>query len=147
MPNYNADVKTDHVIVLIPTIRDKANKLIDKELRARNIHGLAPSHGAILFELFHLETIPMKEVAKRINRDKSTVTALINKLTALGYVEKIKDPNDNRIMLVSLTKKGRELKPDFDQISNILLKRIYKNYSTQEKETIILGLERLLKNL
>jgi DNA-binding MarR family transcriptional regulator len=140
-------MKTDHVIALISTIRDKANKLIDKELRARHIHGLAPSHGAILFELFHSATIPMKEVAKRINRDKSTVTALINKLTALGYVEKIKDPNDNRIMLVSLTKKGRELKPDFDQISNILLKRIYKNYSTQEKETIILGLERLLKNL
>jgi DNA-binding MarR family transcriptional regulator len=109
MPNYNADVKTDHVIVLIPTIRDKANKLIDKELRARNIHGLAPSHGAILFELFHLETIPMKEVAKRINRDKSTVTALINKLLALGYVEKIKDSNDSRLTLIRLPKKGSRI--------------------------------------
>jgi DNA-binding MarR family transcriptional regulator len=147
MSNYNAVMKTDHVIVLISTIRDKANKLIDQELRARNIYGLAPSHGAILFELFHSETIPMKEVAKRISRDKSTVTVLINKLLALGYVEKIRDSNDSRVTLIRLTKKGRELKPDFDQISNILLKRIYKNYTTQEKETIILGLERLLKNL
>jgi DNA-binding MarR family transcriptional regulator len=140
-------MKTDHVIALVSTIRDKGNKLIEKELKARNIHGLATSHGAILYELFHSETIPMKEVAERINRDKSTVTALINKLLALGYVKKIVDPNDSRVTLVRLTKKGRELKPDFDKISKTLLQRVYKNYSTQEKKAIISGLERLLKNL
>lgn len=147
MSNYTAIMKTDHVIALISTIRDKANKLINKELRSRNIHGLAPSHGAILYELFYSETIPMKEVAERINRDKSTITALIKKLIALGYVEKIKDPNDSRVTLVRLTKKGQELKPDFDKISTILLKRVYKNYSNREKEVIITGLEKLLKNL
>jgi len=140
-------MKTDHVIALISTIRDKANKLINRELRSRNIHDLAPSHGAILFELFQSETIAMKEIAERINRDKSTVTALIKKLMALGYVEKIKAPNDSRVTLVRLTKKGQKLEPDFDKISNILLKRAYKNYSNQEKEAFITALERLLKNL
>ena len=147
MSNYNVRMKTDHVIVLISTIRDKANKLIDKELRSRNISGLAPSHGAILFELFRSETVSMMEIAKRINRDKSTVTALVKKLIDLGYVERVKDPNDSRVTLVELTKKGRELKPDFDEISKILLERIYKSHSTQEKEGIIRGLERLLNNL
>jgi DNA-binding MarR family transcriptional regulator len=90
MSNYSALMKTDHVIALISTIRDKANKLINNELRTRHLRGLAPSHGTILFELFHSETIPMKEVAKRINRDKSTVTALINKLLALGYVRRLR---------------------------------------------------------
>jgi DNA-binding MarR family transcriptional regulator len=140
-------MKTDHVIALISTIRDKANKLIDKELRARNIRGLGPSHGAILYALFHSETIPMKEVAQRINRDKSTVTALIKKLLALGYVEKIRDRSDSRVTLVRLTKKGWELKPDFDKISKNLLERVYKNYLNQEKEAIISDLERLLKNM
>ena len=147
MSNYTAAMKTDHVIALILTIRDKANKLIHRELRSRNICGLAPSHGAILFELLQSETIPMMEIAKRINRDKSTVTALVKKLMDLGYLEKIKDPSDSRVTLVRLTKKGRELKPNFKNISKVLLKRVYKNHSTQEKEAIISGLERLLKNL
>jgi MarR family transcriptional regulator, organic hydroperoxide resistance regulator len=147
MSNYYAAMKTDHVIALISTIRDKANKLINKELKTRNLLGLTPSHGAILFELFHSGTIPMKEIAERINRDKSTVTALIKKLMTLGFVEKIRHPNDSRLTLVRLTKKGLEMKPDFDRISKILLERIYKGYSTKDKETIISGLERLLKNL
>jgi DNA-binding MarR family transcriptional regulator len=84
-------MKTDHVIALISAARDKANKLVNRELRSRNIHGLAPSHGAILYELFRSATIPMKKVAQRINRDKSRATALIKKLMALGYVDKIKD--------------------------------------------------------
>ncbi len=147
MSNYTGVMKTDHVIVLISTIRDKANKLINKELRSRNICGLAPSHGAILFELLQSETIPMMEIAKRINRDKSTVTALVKKLIDLGYLEKIKDPSDSRVTLLKLTKKGQELEPNFNNISKALLKRVYKNHSTQEKEAIILGLERLSKNL
>jgi len=89
----------------------------------------------------------MMEIAKRINRDKSTVTALVKKLIDLGYLEKIKDPSDRRVTLLKLTKKGQELEPNFNNISKTLLKRVYKNHSTQEKEAIILGLERLSKNL
>ena len=87
------------------------------------------------------------EFAKRINRDKSTVTVLIKKLIELGYVEKIKDPNDSRVTLVKLTKQGWEFKQDFEEISNTLLENVYKNFSTQEKEVIIYELEKMLNNL
>lgn len=140
-------MKTNHVISLISKIRDKANNLIVRELRVRNIHGLAPSHGNILAVLFQLKTVSMMEFAKRINRDKSTVTVLIKKLIELGYVEKIKDPNDSRVTLVKLTKQGWEFKQDFEEISNTLLENVYKNFSTQEKEVIIYELEKMLNNL
>jgi len=109
--------------------------------------GLAPSHGAILFELFQSEAISMKEIARRINRDKSTVTALVKKLVAQGYVETERDPGDSRVTLVRLTEEGRRLRPGFDDISRILLEQVYTGYSTREKGALISGLERLLKNL
>jgi hypothetical protein len=84
-------MKTDHAIALISTIRDKANKLINKELRTRNLLGLTPSHGAILFELFHSGTISMKELQKGLT-DKSTVTALKG---MTWDIEKTRHPNDN----------------------------------------------------
>lgn len=140
-------MKTDHIIALVSTIADRANRLIGRELRRRSMSGLAPSHGAILFELFQSEAISMKEIARRINRDKSTVTALVKKLVAQGYVETERDPGDSRKTLVRLTEEGRGLRPGFDDISRILLEQVYGGYSTPEKEALITGLERLLKNL
>lgn len=145
--NYIVLMKTNHIISLISRIRDKANRLIIHELKTHNIPGLAPSHGDILMLLFHLDTVSMREIAKRIGRDKSTVTALIKKLIDIGYVKKRQDPTDNRITLIKLTKAGRALKQDFDEISENLLEKIYRGFLEKEKEVIIHGIEKIDKNL
>jgi MarR family transcriptional regulator, organic hydroperoxide resistance regulator len=145
--NYNQLVETNHIVSLISKIRSKANKIIVRELRARDIKGLSPSHGDILFCLFQSGSSSMMELAKKIDRDKSTLTALVKKLVAMGYIETVKDKKDSRVTLVTLTKKGRQLKPDFDEISKILLERTYGNCSSREKEVIVVGLEKLLRNM
>jgi MarR family transcriptional regulator, organic hydroperoxide resistance regulator len=89
----------------------------------------------------------MRVLAKRINRDKSTVTALVKKLVALGYVERLEDPDDHRVTLVRLTEKGWGLQQQFEEISSILLNNVYRGLSRQEKEAIIGGLERIAENL
>jgi DNA-binding MarR family transcriptional regulator len=140
-------MKTNHIISLVSRIRDKAGRLIIYELKNREIPGLAPSHGDILMLLFHSETVHLGEVAKRIGRDKSTVTALVKKLIDFGYVQKKQDPDDSRITRISLTESGRALRKDFDEISEILLQRVYKGFSEKEKEVMIHGLEKINRNL
>ncbi len=140
-------MRTEHIISLISRVRDKANRLIVSELRVRNMPGLAPSHGDILILLFQSETVSMREIAKQIGRDKSTVTALIKKLINIGYVEKREDPNDSRVTLIKLTKEGLGLKQNFEEISETLLKKIYRNFSKTEKEMTIYGLEKIDGNL
>ena len=147
MPNYIVSMETNHIISLVSRIRDKAGRIITHELSSRNIPGLAPSHGDILMLLFHSETVSMREIAKRIGRDKSTVTALVKKLIDFGYVQKEQDLKDSRVTLVKLTKSGRALKHDFDEISETLLQRVYKDFTEQEKEVMIDGLERINNNL
>ncbi len=145
--NYNEAMETGHVVSLISKIRNKANRLVVAELHARHIKGLSPSHGDILFFLFQSESSTMLELAKRIDRDKSTITALVKKLVAMGYVETARSESDGRVTLVRLTEKGRQLKPAFDEISHTLLERIYGSCSAQEREVIVSALERLLKNV
>jgi DNA-binding MarR family transcriptional regulator len=140
-------METNHIVSLISKIRSKASKIIIGELHARNIKGLSPSHGDILFCLFQSGSASMMELAKKIDRDKSTLTALVKKLVAMGYIETVKDKKDSRVTLVTLTKKGRQLKPDFEEISKILLERTYGNCSSREKEVIVVGLEKLLRNM
>ena len=49
----------------------------------------------------------MGNIAQAINRDKSTVTVLVNKLERLKYIEKRKDATDSRVTLIRLTPKGK----------------------------------------
>jgi len=151
LPNINRDakeqaVKTDHIIALISKTGEKANAFILMKLKELGIEGLAPSHGDILVNLFRSSPLPMKELAERIGRDKSTITALINKLIKLGYVEKQRDPSDSRVTLIGLTRGGEELKPDFEYVSAKLLATTFRGFSAEEKELVVRLMDRIHGN-
>jgi DNA-binding MarR family transcriptional regulator len=139
-------VKTDHVIALIARVRDKAYELVIRELNKKKITGLVPSHGGIMSTLFKKDRVPMKEVAERIGRDKSTVTALVNKLMRAGYVVKEGDPDDARISYLCLTTKGRLLERDFEEISEKLIATAFRGFSQEEREEIVKGIVKMLNN-
>jgi DNA-binding MarR family transcriptional regulator len=139
-------VKTDHVVALIARVRDKAYEFIIRELNKKKITGLVPSHGGIMSTLFIRDRVPMKEVAERIGRDKSTVTALVNKLMRAGYVSKEKGPDDNRITYLCLTAKGRSLERAFDEISEKLIATAFHGFSQEEREDIVKGMVKMLNN-
>ncbi len=109
----------------------QANRFISMRLEEQGLHGIAPSHGDIFVQLFSQNELPMSDLAQRISRDPSTVTALVKKLVAEGYVLTSKQAGDKRVTLVSLTDKGRKLKPTFEAISNEL-ERVQCNNLAEE---------------
>ena len=140
-------MKEDHIIFLIGRIQYKANRLLTHELKAHHIKGLAPSHGEVLGSLMLRGPLPMSEIARIIDKDKSTITALVNKLLKLGYVEKKRHLSDNRISLIALTKKGTALKADFQLIAKKLRGQSYMDISDDEREQLIHLLKKLNNNL
>ena len=117
-------------------IREQANKLIVRELRQRGVEGIVPSHGEIMVHLFAAEECTMQNLAKQINRTKPTVTVLIEKLVACGYVVKEKSAEDNRVTLIKLTAKGWELKPIFEVISAKMNAVVYQGLCQEEAEML-----------
>lgn len=140
-------MKKDQLIFLIGRIQYKANRLLTREMRALQIQGLAPSHGEILGSLMARGPLPMTEIARIIDKDKSTITALVNKLIKLGYVEKQRHLADNRICLIALSKKGAELKSNFQLIAQKLRAQSYKNISDEERETLLRLLTKINESL
>ena len=140
-------MKKDHIIFLIGRIQYKANRFLSREMKAHRIKGLAPSHGEILGSLMARGPLPMSEIGRIIDKDKSTITALVNKLIKMGYVEKRSDPADSRISLIALTRKGMALKPDFLLIAQKLRAHSYKGISDDERETLVNLLNKLNANL
>ncbi len=134
------------IISLISKIRESANRFIISEMDKWGIKGLVPSHGDILVALLKSEKLTMKELAEKIDKDKSTVTALVDKLIKQGYVEKTRDIEDSRVVFVTLTRSGKALKPMFDTISEELLSVVYKDIQQSEKEELINTLTKIKNN-
>ncbi|OBZ09086.1 MarR family transcriptional regulator [Bacillus sp. FJAT-27264] len=125
------------IVATIGRIHRRSNRFIEKELKKHNIHGIAPSHGDILFHLYGQESITMNQLSCLIDKDKSTITALVEKLVRLEYVKKEQDLNDGRIFRLSITDEGRALKPIFEAVSESLLAAVYEDFAPEEKEQLL----------
>ncbi len=134
-------------ISLISRIRENANKFICKELETSGITGIVPSHGDIMAVLFKSHKCTMKELAANIRRTKATLTVLVDKLEKIGYVKREKSSQDSRVTYITLTKKGLDLKPVFEDISKKLNNLVFTDISEKEGETLHKILEKINKNL
>lgn len=140
-------MKNNHILFTIGRINYKVNRFLVQELKKNNLREISPSHGEIIGSLLLSGSLKMKEIAEIIDKDKSTITSLINKLITLGYVEKKKDMADNRISIISLTVKGKALKQLFMEISKKLAIKAFRGISEQEKEILNILLVKLNKNM
>lgn len=140
-------MKTEHVVALVGRVREQANALLIAQLKKYGHDGLAPSHGALLHTLFSRGTMPMGALAEAIGRQKNTVTTLVHKLEAAGYVVREPSQEDSRVTLVSLTDKALAARADFESISRTLLDAAWGNMPQHEREALVQGLETVLHNL
>ncbi|MGN7166678.1 MarR family winged helix-turn-helix transcriptional regulator [Paenibacillus cellulositrophicus] len=126
-------------------IRNAINTMIVSELEQRGIEGIVSSHGEILWALYIQDMQPITVLSEKIDRTQPTATVLVNKLEKLGYVHKVKSKEDSRITLVSLTPKGKELEPVFQEVSARLNETIYGGLSDKEQVQLESLLEQIFK--
>ena len=103
-------------------------------------------HGFILYRLSLAERLTMGELAQLVNRDKSTVTVLIRKLEATGFVEREVSEKDSRVVYIKLTPQGREYNDKTKDISRQLIERCYQGFSQEERQTTFALLKRIFNN-
>ena len=88
----------------------------------------------------------MKELASKINRDKSTTTVLVRKLEQDGLVTTTPSPDDRRNKLLTLTEKGAEYNTLMKKLSKELLAKFYKGFSDEEIEEFSSFLNKIEEN-
>lgn len=133
-----------YIMHFLSKTKKKMTKFIESQLMEEGIEDLVPAYGNILTVLYNNNgKLMMKDIATIVGKDKSTITALIKSLMALGYVKKIKSKKDKRITYIELTKKSYTIQYKFDRISNELNQKAYEGFSEEEKEIFL----RLLKKM
>lgn len=133
-------------ISLVSHIHAITADFLQEELKSQGFDDFSTSHGNILFQLSVNSQMTMGEIAKKINRDKSTTTVLIRKLKNQGYVDEKQMGSDKRQKMIFLTQKGLQYQKITSQISKDLLKTFYDGFSDEEKSQFLGFLERIEKN-
>jgi DNA-binding MarR family transcriptional regulator len=139
---------TEGIIAQIARIREAANALITSELKKRSIKGVVPAHGPVFVFLFQQKKpVPIKTVVDNVGRVKSTVTVMINTLEHYGYLRRLPCETDNRITMIELTQKGRDLRKDFEEISKILRNKVYGKMNMKDRQYLVNLLDIIEKNM
>jgi len=141
------EISDTNFLYIITNIRQRLFRFLSKELSKKNIDGIAPSYGDILFVLDRKGTVTMQEVAKHTIKDKSTISSVINKLESGGYIMKEKDVSDGRYTYLTLTAKAKKLRPVLFQISKKMNTKLFEGFSEEEKQTLFRLIEKVYKNL
>ena len=137
-----------HIIAQISKLREAANLLIEGELHSRGISGVVPAHGIVFAFLFRQkEPVPITFLVKESGRAKSTVTGMVKTLEQHGYLFREACVEDARSFLIGLTKKGRALQGDFEEISDILEKKVYGDMPDKDREKLMKLLGEIERNL
>ncbi len=84
-----------------------------------------------------------KSIARDLDVGKSRVTKLVNGLLAKDLVEKIDDPRDGRIKLLSLTKPGQKKMGRVDEFLTEVHSRVLSQLETPQRATVFASLEQL----
>src|SRR5699024_1840196 len=125
-------MKDKYIIYFISRTKANMIKFIENKLKENNLTELIPTHGNILTALYESDKkLTMKEIAKKIGKDKSTVTPLVNKLITLRYIKKDKSIHDKCITYISLNSKAGDIEDNYNSISSQVREAAYKDFTPE----------------
>jgi DNA-binding MarR family transcriptional regulator len=66
----------------------------------------------VMVILWEEEGLGIKDLAERLGQDPGSITPLVKRLEAVGYLDRGRDPNDERNRVLTLTEAGKALRKD-----------------------------------
>lgn len=95
--------------------------------------------------LWEDEKSTVKDIGRRLHLDSGTLTPLLKKIEGMGLITRYRDTNDDRVVIIELTEKGRLLKDDILEVPRQIVCKA--NISTESAIELKRNLDELLKSL
>lgn len=74
-----------------------------------------------MLALWEKDEITVKELGKRLFLDSGTLTPLLKKLEAVGYLKRLRSHDDERNVYIELTEEGKQLQAQAVNIPNQMI--------------------------
>ena len=99
----------------------------------------------VMVVLWEQEGLGIKDIAARLRQDSGSITPLVKRLEAEGYLVRDRDPADERNRVLTLTEKGRRLRTEGLKVSEQIAQACAITMADLEKLSV--GLDKLNRNL
>jgi DNA-binding MarR family transcriptional regulator len=106
-----------HICFLVDVATRRITKFYNRRLRR---FGITYNHLFILTCLWEQEGVNVKDLAKQLCLDSSSLTGHLDRMERVALVVRQDDPDDRRAVRVFLTEKGRHLQEQLEPIGHEL---------------------------
>ncbi|WP_133015979.1 MarR family winged helix-turn-helix transcriptional regulator [Clostridium cuniculi] len=90
-------------------------------------YGLTYTQYIAMLVVWEYERITVKEMGQKLHLDSGTLTPVLKKLQLMGLIIKYRDKNDDRVVIVEVSEKGRELKDKIIDVPEQMYCRLGSN--------------------
>ena len=116
----------------------------EKNLRDQGVK-LSMTEVHILEAIQKSESNMMSAIAKRLMVTQGTLTVSTSKLVKKGYVERVKDEKDKRIVRLTLTDKAESIMQIHNQFHEAMIEKLLSELELDKEEELINSLKNLMK--
>ena len=101
--------------------------------------GLTYPQYLVMLVLWEKDCVSVGDLGQILHLDSGTLTPLLKRMETSGLINRSRDPNDERRVLISLKDKGRDLSAEAEKIPKELTKNIeFANLNQLRDELIAL---------
>ncbi|BCZ48197.1 hypothetical protein psyc5s11_42640 [Clostridium gelidum] len=97
--------------------------------------------------IYRKNKVNMSEVAEYINAPLNTATGVITRLEKKMIVERTRDTEDKRIVMINLTQNGQEFIRDEKKQIEYYVKKVYSSLTEEEKSVAISIVNKVIHTL
>lgn len=136
---------SDYITYKISTLSNMLSREGERYLKSN--HGIAIPDYRILITLATLGEMSAREIASHSKMDKALISRVVNRLVSRKMVNSKPDPNDGRLVLLSATKKGRDLYEELQPYAQNRQIGLLKVMEEDERKNFIRSLDKLIKHM
>ncbi|GAA0103888.1 organic hydroperoxide resistance transcriptional regulator OhrR [Paraclostridium sordellii] len=104
-------------------------------------YGLTYTQYIAMLVVWEHEKITVKEMGQKLHLDSGTLTPVLKKLHSMELIDKYRDKNDDRVVIVEVSEKGKKMKDEIIEVPE----KMYCKFGKNIEDAI--ELKRLLDNL
>jgi DNA-binding MarR family transcriptional regulator len=121
-----------------------------RELRCQGTQRLVKqavsmTHLHVMWLLEHHSDLTMGHLADMLDVSLSNATGLIDRMEERGFVERVRVPDDRRIVQVRLSPKGREMLEDVEVLKSTMLRKVLGRLNRAQLERLSSTIEDVRK--
>lgn len=107
-------------------------------------HDLTYTSFMVIMAIENEEKINIKSLGRRVFLDSGTLTPLLKEIREKGYVQRMREKEDERNLQITLTESGINIKPTLKAISD----QVFEDFdiSQDEKDNLVNSLKHVISN-